>query len=356
MAAGLLVAAPSTGGRIVPAATMSTPRAVQTETALLDGTVLVAGGCTNSGCELGSSDSDTAEIYDPATNRFTRVGRLGGSRDDHVAVLLRDGRVLLAGGWGSSPAGPLNTTELYDPRTRSFSPGPKLGVARAGIAAARLRDGRVLLAGGFTGNKPTTAYAELFDPVTNTMKPAGRMTVPRGGQPAALLADGRVLTAGGMSRGRVIATAEIFNPASGRFTATGRMEIARYKTAAVTLRSGKALVIGGSADIDGTQLFASTELYDPRSSRFIAGPPMNLARYKLTGSTVRLPNGDVLVAGCALQTELYDAKRKVFRLVPGMLDHTRLFLTAAALPGGRALLVGGYDKAIRPTAATWIYR
>ena len=80
---------------------MTTPRAVHTETALADGTILVAGGCTNAGCGLGSPASDTAEIFDPATGRFTRVGRMSsGSRDDHVAVLLRDGRVLLAGRLG----------------------------------------------------------------------------------------------------------------------------------------------------------------------------------------------------------------------------------------------------------------
>ena len=344
-------------GRLVPASQMSTPRAVQTETALEDGTVLVAGGCTNAGCELGSPESDTAEVFDPATNRFTRVGRMsGGSRDDHVAVLLRDGRVLLAGGWGASPAGPLDTTELFDPKSRSFSAGPRLGVGRGGLAAIRLLDGRVLLAGGFTGNRPTTNAAELFDPATNTIAPTGQMRVPRGGQSAALLPDGRVLVAGGMSNGRVVASAEVYDPASGRFTATGKMRIARYKTAAVTLRNGNVLVIGGSADVDGTQLFASTELYDPATRRFRTGPPMHLSRYKLTGSTVVLPTGDVLVAGGALQVELYDARRRTFRLVPGRLDHTRLFLTAAALPGGRALLVGGYDKAIRPTAATWIYR
>jgi hypothetical protein len=356
IAAGLLVAAPSAGGRLVPAGQMSLPRAAQTETALTDGTVLVAGGCTNAGCELGSPGSDTAEVFDPGTGRFARVGKMSGSRDDHIAVLLRDGRVLLAGGWGESAAGPLDTTELYDPTTRTFTPGPRLGVARGGIAAVRLRDGRVLLAGGFTGNKPTTAYAELFDPLTNTLVPTGRMAAPRGGHSAILLADGRVLVAGGMSNGRVVATAELFDPRTRRFTRTGRMRIARYKTAGFTLRSGTALIVGGAADVDGSRLFASTELYDPKQRRFTAGPSMHLSRYKLTGSTVRLPNGDVLVAGGALQTELYVAARNAFRLVPGKLDHTRLFLTAAALPDGGALLVGGYDKAIRPTAAAWIYR
>ena len=195
-----------------------------------------------------------------------------GSRDDHVAVLLRDGRVLLAGGWGASAAGPLNTTELYDPKARTFAEGPRLGVARAAITAALLRDGRVLLAGGFTQAKPTTAYAELFDPKTNTITPTGRMTAPRGGQSATLLRDGRVLVAGGMSNGHVVASADVYNPKTGRFTRTGRMRIARYKTAAVTLRSGNALVIGGAADIDGTQLFASTELYDTGAAGFGPAP------------------------------------------------------------------------------------
>ena len=309
---------------------MSTARAVQTETALADGTVLVAGGCTVPGCDLGSPGSDTAETFDPTTGEFTNTGRMRGSRDDHVAVLLRDGRVLLAGGWGASAAGPLNTTELYDPKTRTFAPGPRLGVPRAAITAVLLRDGRVLLAGGFTQSKPTTAYAELFDPRTNRITRTGRMTAPRGGQSATLLRDGRVLVAGGMSNGHVGASADVYNPKTGRFTRTGPMRIARYKTAAVTLRDGNVLVIGGSADIDGTQLFASTELYDTKRGRFRAGPSMAYSRYKLTGSTVVLPSGNVLVAGGAIQAELYDARTKTFRLVPGRLDHTRLFLTAAA--------------------------
>ncbi len=98
--AGAVVATPSSPGRLHPAASMNVPRAVQTETALQDGQVLVAGGCTVPGCDLGSPGSDTAEIFDPKSGRFRPAGKMHGSRDDHVAVLLRDGSVLLAGGWG----------------------------------------------------------------------------------------------------------------------------------------------------------------------------------------------------------------------------------------------------------------
>ena len=91
----------------------------------------------------------------------------------------------------------------------------------------------------------------------------------------------------GRSRGRAVASAELYDPLTGRFNRTDSMTIARYKTAAVTLRSGRVLVIGGAGDIDGTRLFASTELYDPRTRRFRPGPPMHLARYKLTGRPCR---------------------------------------------------------------------
>ena len=133
------------------------------------------------------------------------------------------------------------------------------------------------------------------------------------------------------------------------------MRIARYKTAACTLRNGNALVIGGSADIDGTQLFASTELYDTKRGRFralygvLALQADRLDRRPPERQRARRRRRD---SGRALRR----AGQEKFRLVPGRLDHTRLFLTAATLPGGRALLVGGYDKGITPTAATWIYR
>src|SRR4029077_19454885 len=189
------------GGRIVPVATMAFPRAVQSSTRLDEGTVLAAGGCSDPGCELGSLGGTTAELFDPETGAFTRTGDLGAFRDDHAAVLLPDGRVLLAGGWGIG--GVLDTTELYRAASGRFSPGPPMTSPRAGFTAVTLADGRVLLAGGFLDNEPTTAAADLFDPANGSITRTGSMHAPRGAYAAARLADGRVLIAGGLSDGHV---------------------------------------------------------------------------------------------------------------------------------------------------------
>src|SRR2546422_2586532 len=280
---------------LVTVGEMGTPRAVHTSTRLADGRVLVAGGCTDSGCNLGSAGGATAEIFDPATRRFSPTGRLHLSRDDHQAVLLPDGSVLVAGGWTSG--GVTNTTELYNPRTGTFVAGPDMTSRRAGFTAVALGDGRVLLAGGDTAAHKETATADIFDPRTNAITAAGNMIAPRMAHAATLLADGSVLVAGGMSNGSVVAAAELFDPKTNQFTSAGSMLVARYKSGSVTLLDGRALIVGGAADVEGRHPFTSTELYDPKTVRFSAGPQMITGRYKLIDSMVRLPGGDVIVAG-----------------------------------------------------------
>jgi Kelch motif protein len=332
---------------------MAVARAVQTETTLQDGRVLVAGGCTTDGCDLGSAGGATAELFDPRSRRFVPTGSMRVSRDDHRAVLLNDGRVFLAGGW--TAAGVTAGTELYDPATGRFATGATMTSPRAAAAAVKLAGGRVLLIGGFMDERRTLASTEIFDPSANTFVPTGSMGIPRGVPAAALLPDGRVLVAGGINEGKVVATAEIYDPATGHFSPVGPMATARYKAAAVTLRDGSALVLGGSGDIDGQQVYASTERFDAATGTFAPGPAMQSARYKLIDSVVSLANGDLLVAGGGPRVELYEQATGRFRTVAGDLGGTRLFLTAAALDGNRALLVGGYDQRIRPTAQAWLF-
>ena len=341
----------ASGLRLIQVGSMAVPRAVQTSTRLADGRVLVAGGCTDAGCNLGSAGGATAEIFDPRTRAFKPTGRMHISRDDHQAVLLSDGRVLIAGGWTAQ--GVTVTTELFDPRRGTFAMGPPMGTPRAGFTAVAMADGRVLLAGGETAAHDNTATAEVFDPRRYAMQAVGDMSVPRSAHAATLLPNGHVLVAGGISRGVIVASAEEFDPATGRFRAVGSMRTARYKAGSVTLADGRALVIGGAPDVEASRPFVSTEVYDPATSTFSAGPSMAHGRYKLIDSVVRLGSGDVVVAGGAPTPEIYDAREGVFRSVQGTLGATRLFLTATGLDRG-VLLVGGYDLRIQPTAAAWV--
>ena len=95
-------------------------RSSHTATLLLDGRVLIAGGEDNSGLLIAA-----AEIYDPASGKFSQTGALVVPRKYHTATLLTDGRVLIAGGFVPGPSlatSPLASAELYDPATGKFSP------------------------------------------------------------------------------------------------------------------------------------------------------------------------------------------------------------------------------------------
>ena len=98
---------------------MTRRRYLHSATRLPDGTVLIAGGESESGFSLVTEA--TAEIYDPAARAFYLAGSMQKGREGHTATLLRDRRVLLAGGVFYQDVGiflgSLDTADLYTPAT-----------------------------------------------------------------------------------------------------------------------------------------------------------------------------------------------------------------------------------------------
>ena len=115
---------------------------------------------------------------------FAATGGMKEGRAGHGATLLRDGKVLVVGGWGydGRQGGALATAEVYDPSTGTFTPTGSMTTSRWGPTATLLNDGRVLVAGGLRLNS-----AELYDPSTGTFSPTGDMTSVRYGHAAILL-------------------------------------------------------------------------------------------------------------------------------------------------------------------------
>src|SRR6266498_2416511 len=125
---------------------VSTARAGHTATLLRNGKVLVAGGFQSFG--VGSSPTNTSELYDPATGTWSETGNLNGTRAWHAATLLRDGGVLIAGGWDGSSV--LKTAEVYDPSTGTWSVTGSFNSLRGRFdySLTPLQNGKVLAAGG----------------------------------------------------------------------------------------------------------------------------------------------------------------------------------------------------------------
>lgn len=182
-----------------------------TATLLTDGRVLVAGGEISTG-GIQRDVTATAEIFDPAADRWVATGTLGFARTDHTATRLADGRVLLVGG-RTIGGTPTDSTEVYDPVRGGWLSAASTVPPRADHTATRLQDGRVVIVGGLTRDALVPlASAERYDVATNSWAP---LPVPsaRIGQRALLLTDGSLLIVGGRAAaGRYVETAERFVP------------------------------------------------------------------------------------------------------------------------------------------------
>ena len=255
-------------GTFSPTGSLVTARNLHTATLLPGGRVLIVGGNDSEPHSLA-----TAELYDPETGTFSPTGSMTTARGFHTATLLADGRVLVTGGTSAAWDGPpfLASAELFDPATGRFTSTGPMTEARASHTATLLPDGRVLLTGGIStaGGETSVPTAELFDPKTGRFTATGRMHDGRTFHEATLLADGRVLITGGdpdgwKYGGPFLASAEIYDPATGRFRSTGPMLDAITSHSATLLADGRVLIAGGYDFVD----LATAELYDPDVGTF----------------------------------------------------------------------------------------
>jgi hypothetical protein len=229
----LIAGAPSSPQSSVPAeiydpATQSFSRTGSTSKAwpfhqavlLNDGRVLIAGrGLVANGLvgdkiwwamptseQLHSGLDGSADVFDPATDRFSATGPMAIIQQNATATALADGRVLLIGGSAWDPvrqaAAITDAVQIYDPTTESFTLAGRLPAPRMHHTAVLLDDGDVLVMGGTTVSTPGATMpmplsdALLWEHETGEFVPAGSMTHRRAFFLATRLQDGSVLAIG----------------------------------------------------------------------------------------------------------------------------------------------------------------
>ena len=181
-----------TTNTFTPTSDMLAARESHTATLLANGKVLITGG--HRGRRPATTIYSATELYDPATGRFTAAAQMTRVRHKHDAVLLADGRVLILGGSDERDGqGAYASAEIYDPERNRFNATGNMHSARYKLqgTAVLLSDGKVLVAGG--ANR-----AEVFDPSRNNFSyAAGDMETPRLFATATRLRNGQVLILGG---------------------------------------------------------------------------------------------------------------------------------------------------------------
>lgn len=256
----------------------------------------------------------------------------GQPRSSHVAVLLQDGRVLVAG--GSLPTG------LF-----------------------RALGGRIL---GITGRQGGDALAstEIYDPDSETWSDAGALATPRLNATVTLLQNGKVLVAGGENGGDPLSSAEIFDPESETWSVLPDMASAHTLHTATLLPDGRVMIAAGnqgdlSARIDTGPVDAgAVEFFDPEAMAWSSGPPLPQGPLQIDGTRVRhaavlLDESHVLVSGGlapdgrdfnALQTALLlDLEIMEWTAIDAMVTR-RQGHALTGLPGGRILASGGASQ------------
>jgi len=304
---------------------------------LNDGRLLVAGG-------RGSSVLVSAEVYDTTTAEWSSGGSMANARYKHTLTTLNDGKVLAVGG-GAAADISASTAEIYDPSKGTWSSaGSMIWPHGIGHTATLLDDGKLLVTGGLTlveGTKRTAVFAELYDPSTGEWSLTGDMTEKREKHQAVLLKNGSVLIVGGTS-------SDLYDPTTGIFSKAGTFEKSHDEDFSATLlNDGRVIVAGGGTkgQYASTKQLSHVDIYDPSTGEWSSATDMTTKSWGHTATV--LNDGNLLIMNYK-SAELYNPDTNAWTFVnnlpqkhgdsPGGKSHT-----STLMADGTVLIVGGGD-------------
>jgi Fibronectin type III domain/Kelch motif/Galactose oxidase, central domain len=250
-------------GTFTEVAPMSVARYRHSATLLADGRVLVVGG-------YGGQAWATAEVFDPARGIWSPTAPMAVSRHLHAAVRLPDGRVLVSGGWcdPSCPEVAMASAEIYDPATNRFTATAPMRMPRMQHTLHLLPNGKVLNVGGWTPSTGGTEKTELYRIDRGTWS-AGPPTMLRRFGPSILTRSGRVLIVAGDS-------AESYDAAANQWRYAGTLRTTRSDFALAHLPDGGVLTVAGAVGCFPNCMAPNAERYDGTTEAAVPYPPTGL--------------------------------------------------------------------------------
>lgn len=336
---------------------MTHEREGHTATLLSDGRVLIAGGNTNPVNNPSFMVHNTAELFDPVSERFSLLpSTMGVGRTHHCAVMMPDKKVLLIGG-STYYNGTVDKShvDIFDPATDTFSSVAITGsdlLASGDAKCFLLPDHRVFMFGGIEMPSPS-----ILDTATWTVRSVAldgsAQTYQRDWFTSAQTSDGRVLIAGGLTSkylgvSTVFAASDVlvFDPAHEEMSVLGHMLQARAFAGMLPMPNGEVEVYGG-ADWDSNQNNFKITSVERISRTGVATKIGDLPSPRGYFNSVMLQNGRSLhvggsdAGGISTGTQLIFDETSHASGYTGNMVEARWRYGVTQLATGRVLISGG---------------
>ena len=297
---------------------------------LPDGRVFVAGGYGSSGSDIGIAN---AEIFDPATNAWTTVPKMTYKRWYPTVTTLADGRVLVTAGWQTTAHTNAGISEIYDPATNSWS---QLTNANNPFETYpflyQLADGRIIHIGGSEYATDT----DILDIPSQTWSILDGRVID--GASATMYLPGQFMKAGtaadSQDVGPALKTTFVLDMSQPNpvWQQTPSMAYARSFLNLTMLPDGTVLATGGETDKDGGNIanaVYAAEIWSPQTKTWSTMASMHKPR-EYHGTALLLPDGRVLESGMGADFgNVPDQKSAEFYSPPYLFKGPRPTITQA---------------------------
>ncbi len=244
----------------------------------------------------------------PAPPLLAPVAFLAAARAGSGALLAVAGGTFAACACRAAVLPPASADDDADdvapPVVAPWAPAAPPRTPRVHAALAAAPGGAVYLLGGRAGTNAELDVVERYDADADawTPQPALRMRAPRASLGAAALGD-CLWAVGGQAGRATFASVDVLDVPTGRWLAAPPLRTARKYGAVVPLR-GCVLALGGMSE--ARQRLACCERLDPREGRWRALPPMALPRSSAAAAAAAGAlyvaggnDGEATHAGCA---------------------------------------------------------
>ncbi|MDX6393162.1 MAG: hypothetical protein QOJ73_4225 [Streptosporangiaceae bacterium] len=267
---------------------------------LPDGRIIVIGGY--GGLSTGQIGIVDTNIFDPATNTWSRVANMNLPRWYPTLTELPDGRYVAISGNSTTSSSWADTPEVYDPTANTWTLLSKISTSQVHEEeypfSYLIPNGNVLNIG------PSEDVTHELNVDSQTWTQIGGASGVVNGSSIQYL-PGKILYSGGASSVINTASAQAntavldTNAATPVWTQTAPMLHPRVYHTLTMLANGQVLAVGGGTTSDqsvGTTGVLPTEIWDPTSETWSAAAPIATAR-NYHSTAVLMPDGRVLVAG-----------------------------------------------------------